>query len=123
MRFLPEFVKLLKTNVFKLAWEFLPEFFMTLTGGLPKLVLIAEFTGSDADIKVNFWEHAAWRWVEAGKLVEMGGYGKAVIKTPKKALESKGYKQALRDLGLTEELCLHDFAVRCQVFCNPQSFV
>ncbi|TSC83170.1 MAG: putative oxidoreductase [Parcubacteria group bacterium Gr01-1014_19] len=49
MRFLPEFVKLLKTNVFKLAWEFLPEFFMTLTGGLPKLVLIAEFTGDSEE--------------------------------------------------------------------------
>ncbi|MEK7097567.1 MAG: FAD-linked oxidase C-terminal domain-containing protein, partial [Patescibacteria group bacterium] len=49
MRFLPEFVKLLKTNIFKLAWEFIPEFFMTLTGGLPKLVLIAEFTGDSEE--------------------------------------------------------------------------
>lgn len=24
---------------------------------------IAEFTGSDEDIKVNFWDHRAWKWV------------------------------------------------------------
>lgn len=34
----------------------------------------------------------------------MGGYGKSVQHTPSKALESAGYKQALRELGLTEEL-------------------
>lgn len=31
-------------------------------------LFIAEFTGSEADIKVNFWEYAAWRWVDAEKL-------------------------------------------------------
>ncbi|MBI2459283.1 MAG: WecB/TagA/CpsF family glycosyltransferase [Parcubacteria group bacterium] len=33
-------------------------------------LFIAEFTGSDADIKVNFWEHSTWRWVQAEKLAE-----------------------------------------------------
>ncbi len=42
--------------------------------------------------------------LEKGKLVELGGYSPAIIKTPAKALESKGYKEALRELGLTEEL-------------------
>ncbi len=32
-----------------LAWQFLPEAWMTLTGGLPKLVLLAEFTGATED--------------------------------------------------------------------------
>ncbi len=36
-------------NVLKLAWKFLPEFKMMLTGGLPKLVLLAEFTGNTQD--------------------------------------------------------------------------
>jgi len=27
-------------------------------------VFIAEFLGEDSDIKVNFWEHSAWRWVD-----------------------------------------------------------
>ncbi len=33
-------------------------------------LFIAEFLGDNKDIKVNFWEHTAWRWVEAEKLVE-----------------------------------------------------
>ena len=37
--------------------------------GQKQSLFIAEFLGADADIKVNFWEHAAWRWVEAEKLV------------------------------------------------------
>jgi FAD/FMN-containing dehydrogenase len=34
-----------KVNLFKLAWQFLPELGMVITGGVPKLILIAEFTG------------------------------------------------------------------------------
>ena len=30
---------------------------------------IAEFTGRDEDIKVNFWDHHAWRWVEEHDLI------------------------------------------------------
>lgn len=41
--------------------------------------------------------------IEKKQLVELGGYSEAVQKTPSKALESKGYKEALRELGLTEE--------------------
>lgn len=39
-----------------------------------------------------------------GELVEMGGYSKAVQDHPAKVLESKGFKQALAEYGLTEEL-------------------
>jgi N-acetylglucosaminyldiphosphoundecaprenol N-acetyl-beta-D-mannosaminyltransferase len=31
---------------------------------------IAEFLGLDSEIKINFWDHTAWKWVPAGKLVE-----------------------------------------------------
>jgi len=34
-------------GLIKLGLEFLPEVWMTLTGGMPKLILIAEFTGDD----------------------------------------------------------------------------
>ncbi|MDD4901131.1 MAG: WecB/TagA/CpsF family glycosyltransferase, partial [Patescibacteria group bacterium] len=37
--------------------------------GQRQSLFIAEFTGSDSDIKMNPWEHAGWRWVEAEKLV------------------------------------------------------
>lgn len=32
-------------------------------------LFIAEFTGRDEDIKVNFWDHTRWRWVDIHDLV------------------------------------------------------
>lgn len=39
-----------------------------------------------------------------GKLVELGGYGIVVQKTPGKVLDTVGYKKALAEYGLTEQL-------------------
>ncbi len=47
LRFLPDMAKKMGAGIFKLAWQFLPEAFMALRGGLPKLVILAEFTGTD----------------------------------------------------------------------------
>jgi len=48
MRFLPDLIKNMKVhNFLKLAWSFLPEAWMVLTGGMPKLVLLIEFCGTD----------------------------------------------------------------------------
>ncbi len=48
LRFLPDFVKLMGAkNLFSLIWQFLPEAGMVLRGGLPKLILICEFSGDD----------------------------------------------------------------------------
>lgn len=33
-------------------------------------LFIAEFTGKDSDIKINFWDHSAWKWVDVDKLVD-----------------------------------------------------
>jgi N-acetylglucosaminyldiphosphoundecaprenol N-acetyl-beta-D-mannosaminyltransferase len=33
-------------------------------------LFIAEFTGQDQDIKINFWDHSAWKWVDSDKLVD-----------------------------------------------------
>jgi FAD/FMN-containing dehydrogenase len=49
IRFLPGFVKVLGKNIFSLAWQFLPELKMFVTGGVPKLVLLAEFNGDTKD--------------------------------------------------------------------------
>ena len=38
--------------------------------GQKQSLFIAEFTGKDNDIKINFWDHSAWRWVDAERLVE-----------------------------------------------------
>lgn len=46
LRYLPAMVKMIGvTDVLKLGLSFLPELKMVLTGGMPKLVLVAEFTG------------------------------------------------------------------------------
>ena len=44
IQFFPEFAARLKSTFFKLAVSFLPEMWMVLTGGVPKLVLLVEFT-------------------------------------------------------------------------------
>lgn len=50
LRFLPDFLKLLKAkNIVSLAFQFLPEFGMLVSGGLPKLILLAEFTGDSEE--------------------------------------------------------------------------
>ncbi len=44
MKLFPSIVKKLNGNLIRLAFQFIPEFLMVLTGGVPKLILIAEFT-------------------------------------------------------------------------------
>lgn len=53
LRFLPDFVRIMgASNILSLGVQFLPEVWMVLTGGMPKLIVIAEFTGDDeADVK------------------------------------------------------------------------
>ncbi|MBX4205435.1 MAG: FAD-binding oxidoreductase [Candidatus Doudnabacteria bacterium] len=48
IRLLPDVLARLRGNAIKLAISFLPELWMTLTGGIPKLVMLAEFS-SDSD--------------------------------------------------------------------------
>lgn len=49
LRFFPSFAKILGAkNLIKIAFSFIPEFFMLVTGGLPKLILQVEFTGDDS---------------------------------------------------------------------------
>jgi FAD/FMN-containing dehydrogenase len=51
LRVFPKLFVRLGGNPFKLARDFFPEIKMILTGGIPKLVLMAEFTGdSDAEV-------------------------------------------------------------------------
>ncbi|MBI1833588.1 MAG: FAD-binding oxidoreductase [Candidatus Andersenbacteria bacterium] len=47
MKFFPQLLKQMKTKIFSLALQFIPEVKLILTGGLPKLILIAEFSGYD----------------------------------------------------------------------------
>lgn len=38
--------------------------------GQKQSLVIAEFTGEDREIKINYWDHRAWRWNEAHKLID-----------------------------------------------------
>lgn len=49
MRFLPDMIKKMKGSILSLGLQFLPEVWLTITGGIPKLVVIAEFTGFDQE--------------------------------------------------------------------------
>lgn len=45
-RYLPEIIAIMHpSNLLNMAWQFLPELKMVLTGGFPKLVLLADFVG------------------------------------------------------------------------------
>jgi FAD/FMN-containing dehydrogenase len=46
MKFLPSLIWKLKGSIFSLGFSFIPEAWMALTGGVPKLILMAEFTGA-----------------------------------------------------------------------------
>ena len=51
LKIFPKFVKKMKGGLISLGLQFLPEVKAILTGGIPKLVLIAEFTGdTDEDV-------------------------------------------------------------------------
>jgi FAD/FMN-containing dehydrogenase len=59
VKFFPEMVKTMKTGFLKLMWEFIPEAEMIITGGIPKLILLVEFTEnkkSEVDEKIKTLE-------------------------------------------------------------------
>lgn len=50
LRFFPSLLKLMGVkNLISLAWQFKREFWMAVTGGIPKLILEAEFTGDSEE--------------------------------------------------------------------------
>jgi len=49
IKFLPQIIWKLKQNIFKLAFSFIPEAWTVLTGGVPKLIILAEFTGDNEE--------------------------------------------------------------------------
>ena len=51
VKFFPEFLKNKGFfGMIKFMWSFLPEFWMLVTGGFPKLIILAEFAGDTEDI-------------------------------------------------------------------------
>ncbi len=65
VKFLPSMLKKMKLNFFRLMWSFIPEGWMVLTGGLPKLVLLIEFSGDsgqEVDGTINALEAKIGRY-------------------------------------------------------------
>lgn len=48
-RYFPEFAAQMKSSMFKVGISFLPELFMLVTGGIPKLILMVEFRADTQD--------------------------------------------------------------------------
>lgn len=49
VKFLPQIIKRMKGTALSLGIKFLPEIWMSLTGGIPKLILLPEFTGDNLE--------------------------------------------------------------------------
>lgn len=61
LRLWPALAKKLPGNILSMAWKFLPDFWLFLKGGIPKLVLLAEFTGDSVREATQQAELAAAR--------------------------------------------------------------
>ena len=58
IKFLPALIKQMKGNIITLGLSFLPEMWAVITGGVPKLVLMAEFTADTPEEAVRKAEEA-----------------------------------------------------------------
>ena len=59
MRFFPQIARRLKGSMVTLGLSFIPEFLLVLSGGVPKLVLLAEFSDQTEEAAVKRAEEAA----------------------------------------------------------------
>lgn len=69
VKFLPTLIRQMKGNIFSLAWRFIPEMLAVLRGGVPKMVLMAEFTGNtplEALHKANQAQESLVKWEKEG---------------------------------------------------------
>ena len=58
MKFLPALIQQMKGNIISLGLSFLPELWAVITGGVPKLVLMAEFTADTPEEAVRMAKEA-----------------------------------------------------------------
>jgi FAD/FMN-containing dehydrogenase len=64
LKYIPEMIKKMHGSWLKLAWQFVPDILLNLTKGLPKIVLLAEFSGDDI-AAVDKQAHAALKAIQA----------------------------------------------------------
>jgi FAD/FMN-containing dehydrogenase len=58
IKLFPKLARKISGNMFLTMFEFFPEFLMVLTGGVPKLIMIAEFTGNSEEETIKKAEMA-----------------------------------------------------------------
>ncbi len=49
IKFFPEILQRIKGGIFKIIWSTLPEFWILLTSGIPKMILLVEFSGESQE--------------------------------------------------------------------------
>ncbi len=73
LRYLPDILKAMKPkNIFKLAWQFLPEIRMALTGNIPHMILLVEVvesTEEEADKKAHAVQTALGKFHDATEIM------------------------------------------------------
>src|SRR3989344_2022071 len=65
LKLFPSFVKKLKTNIVSLGLQFIPEFSIMFRSGIPKLMLLAEFTGDTKQevlVQAQAAQNAVKKW-------------------------------------------------------------
>ncbi len=111
MKFFPDIAKRMKGNLFRLGIQFIPEFLMVLSGGVPKLILMAEFTGDSeegVDAEVT----------KAYERVASLGYNVRAIHSPQEAKKYWTFRRESFNLlrskmrGLRTAPFIDDFVVR-----------
>ncbi len=63
-------IKFAFKNVYRYKFGEIPSNRFSGYKGQKQSLVIAEFTGEDREIKINYWDHRAWRWNEAHKLID-----------------------------------------------------
>ncbi len=111
MKFFPDIAKRMKGNLFTLGIQFIPEFLMVLSGGVPKLILMAEFAG-DSEEEVDAL------LTEAYERVHLLGYNARAIHSPREAKKYWTFRRESFNLlrskmrGLRTAPFIDDFVVR-----------
>lgn len=111
MKFFPDIAKRMKGNLFTLGIQFIPEFLMVLSGGVPKLVLMAEFAG-DTEEEVDTQMTKAY-----DRVVSLG-YTARAIHSPQEAKKYWTFRRESFNLlrskmrGLRTAPFIDDFVVR-----------
>src|SRR3989344_4914476 len=114
IRFFPKILQKIKGNIFKIIFRTLPEFWILLTSGIPKMVMLIEFNANTEDEASNQTE-------KAKKIIEEEFKGKIKIRLTKSNEEARAFWVVRRESfnllrkhvgGLRTAPFIDDFSVK-----------